>query len=110
MEPVRLEDWSSIQTLVEMSIGTDRGTWWADPEFGSDLWKFRQSGKLVPEMVEDVRREILRCTAWIVADGLASKIECATEQAGRTRINWVTTVTRPEGSPVQIAGVWDGTE
>ena len=41
----KLENWQDIRELILMSIGTDKGRWWADKEFGSELWKLRQSGK-----------------------------------------------------------------
>ena len=46
MEPASIESWNDIRELVLMSIGTDKGTWWADPNFGSDLWILRQEGKV----------------------------------------------------------------
>jgi phage gp46-like protein len=43
---VHIEQWNDIRVLVLMSIGTDKGTWWADPNFGSELWLLRKTGKV----------------------------------------------------------------
>lgn len=108
MATARLDRPRDITTLVEMSIGTHRGKWWADPEFGSDLWKLKQSGKVGPELANDVRQEIIRCTKWIVDDGLAKSIACDTEIVGKNRVNYQVTTTRPDGGIELIEGVWDG--
>ena len=110
MEPVRIEQFLTVKTLVLMSIGSDRGKWWADPDFGSDLWKLRQTGKTGPEMVKAVRQEILRCTKWIVQDGLVQTIECETYQNGRNRIDWKVIVTYLDGATEIIGDTWNGIE
>jgi hypothetical protein len=43
---IRIEQWVSIEELALMSIGTDKGTWWADPDFGSELWLLKKEGKV----------------------------------------------------------------
>jgi phage gp46-like protein len=43
---MRLEQWASIEELARMSIGTDKGAWWADPGFGSELWLLKKEGKV----------------------------------------------------------------
>ena len=104
----RIDRPGDIKVLVEMSIGTDRGTWWADPSFGSDLWLFRQRGKVDTRTASAVRQEILRCTRWIVDDGLAQSIECEAWLNDKTRVDYRVLVTRPDGSTELIEGVWDG--
>ena len=108
MATVAIEDYRSISTLVEMSIGTDRGRWCLDPDFGSDLWLLRQSGKTTGDLLIDVKQEIIRCTSWIKGDGLASEITCETELSGKDRVNYKVKVTKPSGSTELINGVWDG--
>jgi hypothetical protein len=38
---VRIEHGTALPELIRMSIGTDKGVWFADPSFGSDLWLLR---------------------------------------------------------------------
>ncbi len=108
MATALLEDFASIPVLVEMTLGTDRGRWWADPDFGSDLWILRQSGKTGPELEKDVQREVIRSLSWLKADGLAKEITCETEVAGKNRINYRVMVTKPDGGDEFVTGVWNG--
>jgi hypothetical protein len=45
-KPARIEGWNNARELVLMSIGTDKGSWWADPDFGSELRLLRQAGRV----------------------------------------------------------------
>jgi phage gp46-like protein len=102
-----VEDWADIRELVLMSVGTDKGAWWADPEFGSGLWLLRQRGKVTGETAGELRRMILEATAWLVADGLARKIECAAERSGKDRIDYTVTVYHSDTDRFFVTGVWD---
>lgn len=104
----KIENWLDIRELVLMSIGTDKGRWWADKNFGSELWKLRLAGKITPDTAENMRQMILDSVQWIVDDGLASRIECAVEQQGRDRIAYCVTVVRPDGSAMRMKEVWNG--
>lgn len=104
----KLENWHDIRELVLMSIGTDKGRWWADKDFGSELWKLRLSGKITPNTVGTFRQFVLDAVQWLVDDGLASKIECTAEQQGRNTIAYCVTVTRPDGKTVEIEETWNG--
>lgn len=108
MAAVRIEQSFSIDVLVEMSIGTDRGTWWADSEFGSTLWILRKYGKVGPTTAGEVKRAIEAATAWLIQDGLVSAIEVATEQVGKTAIAWAVSITRPDGETTLVKDVWNG--
>ncbi len=108
MATALLENYQSIELLVEMSIGTDRGHWWADPEFGSDLWKIRRYGKVGPRTAGEVKRAIEDALAWLKADGLADSIEVETAQAGKTAIAYSVLVIRPDGSSAIVKDVWNG--
>jgi len=106
-DAARIERWASVEELARMSIGTDRGTWFADPDFGSDLWLLKREGKVdgrTAGTLEGMVRESLR---WLVADGLASSAECRAERNGRNRIDYLVTMTRPDGSRVFIEEAWD---
>jgi len=108
MELAALESFMSIRQLVEMSIGTDWETWWADPAFGSKLWILRSSGKTGPSLASDVRQAILDSTAWLKDDGLVSSIEVDAESIGKYRVDYTVKVPRPDGSTDLIKDVWDG--
>ncbi len=108
METVRLEDWSDIRELAAMSIGTDKGRWWADKDFGSDLWILRQ-GKLDGSTPGKVRAAILEATRWMVSDGLVQKIDCIAVHSGKNRIDYQVILTKPSGDTLIIKDVWHGT-
>jgi phage gp46-like protein len=104
----KIESWADIRELVLMSIGTDKGTWWADPDFGSELWLLKQTGMVDGQTAGTVRRMILECLRWLADDGLAREITCETERSGRNTVSYTVTVTRPGGGEVPVKGVWDG--
>lgn len=103
-----IENWQDIRELVLMSVGTDKGRWWADEELGSELWKLRQSGKIDGKTAGTVRQMILDCLQWLIDDGLAKAIECETEWADKTRINWSVKITKPDGSDIKVEDCWNG--
>lgn len=103
-----IENSSSIELLVEMSIGTDKGTWWADPDFGSELWILRRYGKVDEATAGKVQRAIEASVSWIVSDGLADSIDVVAERAGKTAIAWTVTVYKPDGTTELVKDVWNG--
>ena len=103
----RIENWADIRELVLMSIGTNKGTWWADNEFGSDLWLLKQSGKINGQTAGTLRRMILEATQWIVSDGLAEKIECDAERSGKNAITYTVVIYRAGGDNETIKEVWN---
>ena len=105
--PIRIEQWTDIGELILMCVGTDKGSWWADPYFGSELWALRQEGKVNNQTAGRAQRMILECLMWMKDDGLAADIECRAERAGKNAIAYSVTVTRPNGEPVIIKDVWD---
>jgi phage gp46-like protein len=90
-----------------MSIGTDKGTWWADPDFGSELWLLKKEGKVDGRTAGTLERMLRESLQWLVKDGLAATVDCATERTGKDRIDYRVTVTRPDGSPETIKEVWN---
>jgi len=106
---VALEQWRSITLLAAMTLGTDQGTWWGDPEFGSRLWVLRQSGKVDEAMVQAVKAEVVRALGWMKDGGLIS-VDPAVEawQNGRNRIDYRVRMTRPTGVVDVMEGVWYG--
>ena len=104
----KIENWSDIRELVLMSIGTDKGRWWASPEFGSELWQLRQTGKVDGNTAGTVRQMILDSLQWLIDDGLAKEIECEAERADKNRINYRVKVTRPNGNDILVEDIWNG--
>jgi len=107
MEAVRIENWADIRELVLMCIGTDKGTWWADPSFGSELWKLRQEGKVDSRTAGRVQQMIEDCLMWMKDDGLAASIECHAEQEGKNKIAYSVAVIKPNGDTVMVKDAWD---
>jgi phage gp46-like protein len=103
---IRIEQWADIRELVRMSIGTNKGTWFADPAFGSELWLLKQDGKVDGQTAGTLERMIRESLRWLVDDGLAVSVDCAAERNGKNRIDYQVTVHRPNGSPVMIKEVW----
>jgi len=105
-DAARIERWASVEDLARMSIGTDRGAWHADPGFGSDLWLLKKAGKVDGQTAGTLERMVRESLRWLVADGLAGSVECGAERNGRNRIDYMVTITRPDGPPVFIKEAW----
>ena len=108
MEMGKIENWADIRELALMSIGTDKGSWWADPSFGSDLWKLRQSGKIDAKTIGTVQEIILDSINWLKEDGLVSIITCTAIQSGKNTIAYCVELFRPDGSNIAIKENWNG--
>jgi phage gp46-like protein len=106
-ETVKIENWASIRDLVRMSLGTDKGTWWADPAFGSELWLLKKTGKADGETAGTLERMVRESLQWLVDEGLAVTVDCAAERNGKIRIDYRVTVARPDGAPVVLQEVWN---
>ena len=104
----KLENWQDIRELVLMSIGTDKGRWWADKEFGSEIWKLRQTGKITQNTIGTFRQMVQDSVQWLVDDGLASEIECEAEQQGCNTIAYRIKLTRPDGKTISLEESWNG--
>ena len=101
-----IESWNCIPELVRMSIGTDKGTWPYDPNFGSELWLLKKNGKIDSQTAGTLERMIRECLQWLADDRLANTIDCAAERNGKNRIDYHVTVTRPDGSPITVEEAW----
>jgi phage gp46-like protein len=106
MDTVRIEHWTDVRELVLMSIGTDKGSWWADPAFGCELWKLRQAGKVDNRTAGTVQQMIQDCVQWLKDDGLAGDLTCAAERSGKNEIAYTVTVLRPDTKPLIIKDLW----
>jgi phage gp46-like protein len=107
METIRLEQWADVRELVRMSVGTDRGSWWADPGFGSELWKLRQEGKVDNRTAGTFQRMLDDCLAWLKDGGIAGDIVCAAERVGKNEIAYTVTVLRPKKEPLMVKDCWN---
>ena len=105
---VRIEQWADIRELVCMSIGTDKGSWWADLNFGSELHLLREGGKVDGKTAGNFRRMLQECLAWIIEDGLAESINCAVERSGKNEISYTVEIIKPDSSNIFIKDVWYG--
>jgi len=102
----KLENWNDIRELVQMSIGTDKGSWWADPDFGSEIYLLRKNGKVDGKTAGNFKRMLQECLVWIVADGLAQRINCAVERTGKNEISYTIETIQPNGCSIFIKDVW----
>jgi phage gp46-like protein len=107
-EPIKLENWNDIRELVQMSIGTNKGSWWADPNFGSELFLLRENGKVDGNTSGIFKRMLQECLAWLVIDGLARQINCEAERIGKNEIAYVVETIPPNGDSFFIKDVWYG--
>ena len=108
MDAANIEDWTDIRQLILMCVGTDKGRWWANSDFGSELWLLRQTGKVDGTTAGKVRAMVLECTAWLQADGLVREIECRAERTGKNEIRYELTAHKADGSAVFVKDVWYG--
>jgi phage gp46-like protein len=104
---VAIENWGDMRELVCMSIGTNKGTWLADPHFGSDLWLLKKTGKVDGQTAGTLERVIRESLQWLIQDKLAASVDCTAERSGKSRIDYRVTVTRPDGSLVAVEEAWN---
>ena len=104
---VQIENWADIRELALMSIGTNKGTWPADPGFGSDLWLLGQQGKVDGQTAGTLERMVLESLQWLVSDGLVSQITCRAERNGKNRIDYTVILSRANGPLPEIKGAWN---
>jgi phage gp46-like protein len=107
MATAKIEHWADIRELVQMSMGTNKGTWWADPAFGSELWLLRRQGKIDGQTAGTFRQMILQATQWLVTDKIANTIDCQVERTGKHEITYTVTAVRPNGDSALIKDVWN---
>jgi phage gp46-like protein len=114
MEPagntVVIENWNDIRELALMSIGTDKGSWWADPGFGSELYLLRESGKVDGRTASTLKRMLQECLAWIMADGIAQRIDCSAERTGKNEIAYTIMIIKPDGNNCMIKDIWNAVQ
>ena len=107
---VKVENWNDIRELVLMSIGTNKGTWWADPDFGSELFLLREYGKVDEKTAGNFKRMLQECLAWIIIDGLVKRINCFVERTGKNEISYTVELFQPDGGNFFVKDVWNGVQ
>lgn len=100
-----LENYSNIETLALMSIHTDRGAWWADTDFGSELYTLKGS-KITNETPSIVCSMLIECLAWLKKDELAKDIEIETKLKDKNSVYYKVVIIKPEGKNILIEDVW----
>jgi len=105
---VCIENWSDIRELAQMSIGTDKGSWWADPDFGSELFMLRENGKVDGKTAGTFKRMLQECLLWLITDGLATSISCIVERTGKNEISYSVEIIQPNENNILIKDVWNG--
>jgi phage gp46-like protein len=103
---VKIENWQDIKELALMSIGTDKGSWWADPEFGSELWLLKREGKADGGTAGTLARMLRECLGWLVRDGLCESVDAQAERSGRNTVSYTVTLYKPDGESDVIKEVW----
>ena len=103
----RIENWNGIYELAQMSIGTDKGSWWADPDFGSEIYFLKKSGKVDGKTAGTFKRMLQECLSWLIADGLAKSINCIVERTGKNEISYSVEIINPNKDNVLIKDVWN---
>lgn len=56
------EPYTVSSNVCAVRNGTDKRRWWANPDFGSELWLLRQAGKVDGTTAGKVRAMVLECT------------------------------------------------
>ncbi|MGL4982094.1 MAG: phage GP46 family protein [Treponemataceae bacterium] len=107
METGRIENYNDIRELVLMSIGTNKGSWFADKNFGSDLFLLQSEGKINGATAGKAQQMIVECLQWIIDDSLAQKID-VTVETEKNRLNYHVKIVKPDGNTLSVQEAWNG--
>jgi phage gp46-like protein len=95
--------------------GSARMGWWGDSfasvdgdRIGSRLWLLARA-KLTAQTVARAREYAQEALAWLVADGVASRVEVEAERMGTTGLALACRITRSDGRTVDLrfSNVWE---
>lgn len=88
--------------------------WWADSistrpneRFGSRMWLLDR-GKLTVESKNAMKEYALSALAWLIEDGIASKIQATTEILSGQGISLKVNIYKPSGEDIPFKFLWDG--
>lgn len=97
----------------ELEDGEDPRGWWGDSFarvagdlVGSRLWTLRRE-KLTTQVEAQARAICEEALAWLVEDGIASRVEVALERVDGGRLDIAVTVHREAGGAQRYAFAWD---
>lgn len=76
---ISLLSWRRARDSDPVPEGAERHGWWADPEFGSRLWLVARS-KTLPTTPRDAQDYAQEALAWMVAEGIASRVTVTAER------------------------------
>ena len=93
--------------IARMCIGTDRGRWWADPNFGSRLWSIRKEKIDSATTPQKVREGIVEAIAWMKTDGLIEEYE-VDAFVSSNRVDWALKLSLPKVGTSTTKGGFDG--
>lgn len=96
-------DQKSIKELVLMSIGTKKGSWFAEPLFGCEIHTIEKVDSNTSAIMQQM---LVRATRWLVEDGLAADIDIEVERIARDSLLWRAIVMKPDGSTELVGDVW----
>jgi phage gp46-like protein len=105
---ILIEDWNNIRELVLMSIGTNKGSWWADSAFGSEIYLLKEKGKIDGKTASSFQRMLQECLAWLVQDGIVKKINCVVERTGKNQLSYSIEIFKTDIDSFTIKEVWNG--
>jgi len=118
----RLQSAGDLATAVLISLFTDaaaddddtiadgtenRRGWWGG-NIGSKLW-LRQREKPTPQLLALVKSDIVDALDWLIQDGVAARIDVATEYTRPGMLGAQVTIHRSGGRPLTLrfASLWD---
>lgn len=91
---MNIEAYQDIRQLVDISLRTTLGEWWADEALGMSLQGGKLDQRTSPIFLKSSIEEAL---AWMVEDGIVSDILVETDTQGKTRMDYLITLTKPDG-------------
>lgn len=80
---------NSIKNKILKTLGTKKGSWWADPSFGTDLSQVKKINQTTATEVENLIHESL---FWMIRDGEVEDIKVEVQNSEPNRIDYRITV------------------
>ena len=87
--------------------------WWGDigdadgVELGSLLWTLWRE-KITAETLTRARAYCVDALQWMIGDGIARRVDVATERGGLYQISIAIEITKPDRTVVKYSYLWDG--
>lgn len=98
-----------LYTAIYISIFTEYGSYWADPELGSRLHTiFREKSR--DEVLPAFNAEISRCLAWLVDSGVAESVSVDTSRVETVNLAIAVSVKKPTGVSYAYSYTWEAVE